>query len=79
MELEGYSRPTCDKLCASSNYVSIVVGVIHKVDRRRVLLTAPSISRDEIFFLSLEFGGKVPDGSTLTFEDTRISLQHSMG
>ena len=58
MELEGYSRPTCDKLCASSNYVSIVVGVIHKLDRRQVLLTAPSISRDEIFFLSLEFGAK---------------------
>ena len=37
-ELEGYSRPTCNKLLASS---STVVDVIHKLDRRRVSLITP--------------------------------------
>ena len=36
MELEG--RSTCNKLCASNNDASTVVGVIHKLDRRRVSL-----------------------------------------
>ena len=49
MELEGYNRPTCNKLCASSNYASIVVGVIRKLLRRRVLSTTRSICRGEIF------------------------------
>jgi len=31
-ELEGYSRPTCDKLCAFSNYTLIVVGVVNELD-----------------------------------------------
>ena len=48
--LEGYRRPTCNKLCASSNYASIVVGVIDKLDRRRVLLTTRSICCMAKFF-----------------------------
>ena len=39
MQLEDYSRPTCNKLCASRSCALIVVGVIYKLDRRRVLLT----------------------------------------
>jgi len=37
MELEGYSRPTYNKLCAFSH--DALVGVIHKLGRRRVFLT----------------------------------------
>jgi len=39
IELEGYSRPTCNKQCESGHRASTVIGVIHKLDRRRVLLT----------------------------------------
>jgi len=42
MKLDGYSRPTCKTR-------STVVGVIHKLDRRRVLSTAPSTCRGDIF------------------------------
>jgi len=31
MELEGYSRPTCDKLVHSATTRSTVVGEIHKL------------------------------------------------
>ena len=33
MELNGYSRPTCNKLCASGLDASTIIGVIHKLDR----------------------------------------------
>ena len=62
-ELERYSWPTFNKLCVSSSYASIVVGVIHKLDRLRVLLTTPSTCRAEISqFQSLgqSHGGKYP-------------------
>ena len=49
MGSEGYSRPTCNKLCASSDYTSIVAGVIHMLDRWRVLLATPSTCSGEIF------------------------------
>jgi len=49
MELEGYSRPMCNKLCASSNDASIVVGVIHKLDRRQ--FCRPHERLDEAKFL----------------------------
>jgi len=39
IELEGYSRPTCNKQCESGHDASTVIGVIHKLDRRRDLLT----------------------------------------
>ena len=42
MKLEGYSRPTCNKLHAS-------IGVIYKLYRRRVLLTARSTCLGEIY------------------------------
>jgi len=32
VELEGYSRPTCNKLCASGRGEPTVVGMIHKLD-----------------------------------------------
>ena len=48
-KLDRYSRPTCSKLCASSHDARDVVGVIHKLDRRRVLLNTPSTCRGEIF------------------------------
>jgi len=38
-ELERYGRPTCIKQSAPSNDASTVIGVIHKLDRRRTLLT----------------------------------------
>jgi len=47
MKLTGYSRPTCNKLL---NFVhpatarSTVVAIIHKFDRRRVLLITPSLA-----------------------------------
>jgi len=66
MELNGYNRPACNKLRVSSNYASIVVGVIHKLDRRRVLLTTRSTCRSEISSKS-RVRGKVPEGSTLIF------------
>jgi len=34
MELESYSRPTCNKLRASSHDTLPIIGVIHKLDRR---------------------------------------------
>jgi len=37
MELVGYSRQTCNNPRASSHDASTVVGVIHKLDRQRVL------------------------------------------
>ena len=37
IELVGYSRQTCNNPRASSHDASTVVGVIHKLDRRRVL------------------------------------------
>ena len=44
-----YSRPTCNKIRASGHNASTVTGVIHKLDRRRVLLTTRSTCRGEIF------------------------------
>jgi len=49
LELEGYSRPTCSKLCATSSDASTVVGAIHKLDRGQVLLTTRSTCSGEIF------------------------------
>ena len=45
----NYARPTCSKLRASSHDASTVVGVVNKLDRRRVLLTTRLICRSEIF------------------------------
>jgi len=49
MQLEGYSRPTCNKLYASSNYPSNVIGASQRLDRQRVLLITPSTYRGKIF------------------------------
>jgi len=49
MELEVYSRPTCDKLRAFSHDAFTAAGAIHKLDRRRVLSTIRSTCRGEIF------------------------------
>ena len=57
-----YGRPTCDKLCRSIHNASTTVGVIHKLDRRRVLLTRRSTCRGDIFQLqSLGLGGSVAE------------------
>jgi len=54
MEMENYGRPTCYKLCTSSKFASILVAVIHKLHRRRVLLTTRLICRGEsLYFQSL--------------------------
>jgi len=45
MELNGYSRPTCNKVYASGHDGLTVIGVIHKLDRRRVLLTIPCLQQ----------------------------------
>jgi len=49
MEFEGCIRSTGNKLRASSDDASTVVGVIYKLDRRRVLLTTLSTGRGETF------------------------------
>ena len=80
MELEGYSRPTRNKLCAFSNYASIIVCAIHNesihvnefcLQRHRHAVAKFSKSR---------VWDKVPEGSTLIFGriSTRISLKHSV-
>ena len=54
MQIENYGRPTCYKLCTSSKFASILVAVIHKLHRRRVLLTTRLICRGEsLYFQSL--------------------------
>jgi len=73
MELEGYSRPTCNRQCASSNDALTIVGVVNKLDRRRVLLTTRSFCPGKRF-QSPEFVAKF-----LIFTGTQISLQHSVG
>ena len=77
MELGGYSRTTCNKLCASSNEASTVVGVIHKLDRRRVLLTTRSTCRSEIF--EVQSSRQSSRGKCPYFGDTLISLKHGVG
>ena len=75
MELQGYSQLMCNKLRASSH---------DTLDYRRSNPQAlPSITFIDHttdlpwqHFLSL---GKVPEGSTLIFGGTRISLQHGIG
>ena len=64
IDLESYSRPTCNKLRATSHDASTVLGVINKLDRRRVLLTTRSTCRGEIFkvqSLGQNSGGKYPN------------------
>ena len=48
-KLEKYGRPTCNKLGVSSHDASTVVGVVNKLDYRRVLLTTPLTCSGEIF------------------------------
>ena len=67
-ELEGYSRPTCNKLYVSSHYASNVVSVIPKLDRRRVLLTTVIIDLPWRKFLKSRVWDKVSEGSTLILE-----------
>jgi len=76
MELEGYNSPTCSK---QPRLVDCRIGVVNKLDRRRrgVLLTTRSTCRGEIF--KVQVWDKVPEGSTLIFGETHISLQNSVG
>ena len=68
MELEDYSWPTSNKLCASSNYVSIVVSAAHTIDvdkfcwrhHRRVVA---KFSKSRVCDM-------VPEGCTLIFRGT---------
>ena len=50
LELKGYSRPTCNKLCAPGHGTSTtIVTVIHRLDHHRVLVTTRSTCRGDIF------------------------------
>jgi len=60
MELEGYSRPTYNKLMHSTTARSTVVGVIHK-------LTADD------FFLSPQCRNYSPDSDHAHLEDSQSS------
>jgi len=71
MELEGYSWSTCSK---QPRLIDRRIGVVYKLDRRRVLLTC----RGEIFLVRTEFGAKFQT-EVPYFGDTQISLQHSVG
>ena len=75
MELECYSWSTCSK---QPRLVDCRIGVVNKLDRRRrrrrVLLTARSTCRGEIFSKS-GVRDKVPERSTLISEDIQISLK----
>jgi len=60
MELEGYSQPTCSKLCASNHDALDRRGLIHS---RRVLLSTKSTCRGHMFqvhSLGAKFQRKVP-------------------
>jgi len=56
---------------------STVVGVIHELDRRRVLLTTPSTCVAKL--CKSRVWSEVPEGSNFIFKDIRISLLHSLG
>jgi len=49
-QLQGYSRQTCNKLYAPGHEASTITGVIHKLDRRRILTTPPTC-RGEIILV----------------------------
>ena len=74
MELEGYSRPTCSKLCSSSHDAldrrrcnpQSTSFVVHKID-----LPWPHVP-------SPQFGGKVPEESVFIIGFSRISSQHNV-
>jgi len=64
VELEHHSRPTC----ASCHNASTVVGVVNKLDRRRVLsILVAKFSVPRVW-------NKVSEGSTLSFGHIRIFL-----
>ena len=68
MELRGfYSRPTCIELCASSNDASTITAVLHKLDRRRVLLSIPCTCRGEMFSESSVWN-KISERTTIILE-----------
>ena len=69
MEIEGYSQPMCSK---QPRLVDCRIGVVNKLDRRRVLLTARSTCRGEI--LKSRVWDKFPEGSSPIFGCTQISL-----
>jgi len=47
--IEHFGRPTCIKWCASSHDTLTIVGVVNKLDRRRVLLITRWTCSGEIF------------------------------
>jgi len=49
-QLQGYSRQTCNKLYTPGHEASTITGVIHKLDRRRILTTPPTC-RGEIILV----------------------------
>jgi len=69
-ELEGYRWSTCSK---QPRLVDRRIGVVNKLDRRRRRLAAAKCFKSGVW-------DKVPEESTLIFfEDTQISLKHSVG
>jgi len=66
MELNGCSRPTCNKLCAFS-YDTLDCRRCNPQARPSTSCADHTISLQWRIFLSPEFGGKVPDGSALIF------------
>jgi len=68
MELRGfYSRPTCIELYASSNDASTITAVLHKLDRRRVLMSIPCTCRGEMFSESSVWN-KISERTTIILE-----------
>ena len=63
MELKGYSWPTCSK---QPRLVDCRIGVVNRIDRRRVLLTTRSTCLGEIFNFTIS--DKVPQECTLILE-----------
>jgi len=83
MELQGYSPPRAVLFHAVTPGQQTPrraalrrISTVDKLDRRGVLLTAPSTRRVEIVFES-KVWDKVPERSTFTFGDTRISSVRS--
>jgi len=61
MELDGYRWPTCSK---QPRLVDCRIGVVNRLDRRRILLTMRSTCRAKFSRL----WNKVPEGCTLILE-----------
>ena len=75
MQTDGYSWPTCSK---QPRLVDCQIGIINKLDRQQQFrwqcdqLAVTKFSKSKVW-------DKVPEGGTLIFGDTQISLQYTLG